>query len=50
MDLRSLTNDIEGISETYTSKYNIERTSDWFMLKLQEEVGEVTQAYLMMTQ
>ena len=49
ISLAEISEIIEQISSSYASKHNIERSSDWFMLKLQEEVGEVTQAYLMMT-
>ena len=49
MDLSRLTDDIDTVSINYTSKFNIQRTPDWFMLKLQEEVGELTQSYLMLT-
>jgi NTP pyrophosphatase (non-canonical NTP hydrolase) len=30
-------------------KHGIERDATWFLLKLQEEVGELTQAFLMKT-
>lgn len=48
MRLAQLSNDLEEISQGYTSAFNIQRTPDWFVLKLQEEVGELTQSYLMM--
>lgn len=38
--------DVEAVSEYYAERHNIDRTDDWFMLKLNEEVGELTQAYL----
>jgi NTP pyrophosphatase (non-canonical NTP hydrolase) len=47
MDIHELTEKIEKISENYSIKYQFERDSDWFVLKLQEEVGELIQAYLM---
>ncbi len=47
MDVHDLTEKIEKISENYSKKYQFERDSDWFVLKLQEEVGELIQAYLM---
>lgn len=37
------------MSTTYARKHDIERDARWFMLKLQEEVGELTQAFLMKT-
>jgi len=47
MDLKTLTENVEAISSAYAKKYDIERNSDWFILKLQEELGEVVQSYLM---
>ncbi len=49
MDIKTLTNDIEKISKSYAAKYGIKRDSDWFILKLQEELGELIQSYLMAT-
>jgi NTP pyrophosphatase (non-canonical NTP hydrolase) len=47
MDLRQLTDDVETISQRYAEVFNFERDDAWFLLKLQEEVGELTQAFLM---
>ena len=49
MDLRGLTSDVEAISERYAQAHDFVRDDAWFLLKLQEEVGELTQAYLMRT-
>lgn len=49
MDLRELSDEIEPISHRYADKLGIERDDTWFLLKLQEEVGELTQAFLMLT-
>jgi NTP pyrophosphatase (non-canonical NTP hydrolase) len=49
MDLPTLTAEIEAISVRYAEKYDIERDNNWFVLKLQEELGELIQSYLMMT-
>ncbi len=49
MDIKALTDTIENISTVYASKYGINRDSDWFILKLQEELGELIQSYLMKT-
>jgi NTP pyrophosphatase (non-canonical NTP hydrolase) len=49
MDLRLLTDDVETISRRYAEVYSFRRDDTWFLLKLQEEVGELTQAYLMRT-
>lgn len=34
------------MSDYYAKRHIIDRTDDWFVLKLNEEVGELTQAYL----
>ncbi len=49
MDLKQLSEEIEHVSQTYANTYNIERDGVWFVLKLQEEVGELIQSYLMLS-
>lgn len=49
MDLEHLSNEVEKVSQVYAEKFDIERDANWFILKLQEEVGELTQSYLMLT-
>lgn len=34
------------ISDIYAGKFNIVRDDDWYLLKLQEELGELSQAHL----
>ena len=46
MDLHPLQKDLETVSQIYARKFGIERTDDWLLLKLNEEVGELTRAYL----
>jgi NTP pyrophosphatase (non-canonical NTP hydrolase) len=47
MDLAQLSDDVEAISQRYAAHYGFRRDDTWFLLKLQEEVGELTQAFLM---
>lgn len=47
MDLLRLADDAEEISQGYAGRHGITRDAAWFLLKLQEEVGELTQAFLM---
>ncbi|AKU18118.1 MazG nucleotide pyrophosphohydrolase domain-containing protein [Luteipulveratus mongoliensis] len=47
MDIRELTAQVEQISQTYASRFDITRDDNWQILKLHEEVGELTQAHLM---
>jgi NTP pyrophosphatase (non-canonical NTP hydrolase) len=49
MDIQEITKEVEKVSNRYSEKYNIERDSSWFILKLQEELGELIQSYLMMS-
>ncbi|HEX6361101.1 hypothetical protein [Actinophytocola sp.] len=49
MDLARLSDDVEVISRGYARAHGITRDATWFLLKLQEEVGELTQAFLMRT-
>ena len=46
MDISALTEDVEAVSAHYANPHAITRTDHWFVLKLNEEVGELTQAYL----
>lgn len=47
MDLRSLEDGLEVVSRLYAERFGIDRDDNWFVLKLQEEIGELTQAFLM---
>lgn len=40
---------LQAISDRYERVYGIDRGGDWHLLKMQEEMGELTQAYLAMT-
>lgn len=46
MDISEYADRIERISAGYARTYDVERTPDWVLLKLTEEVGELTQAWL----
>ena len=49
MEIIDLSNKIERVSQLYAKKFGIKRQKSWFVLKLQEEMGELIQSYLMMT-
>jgi NTP pyrophosphatase (non-canonical NTP hydrolase) len=49
VDLDRLSDDVEVVSRGYARAHGINRDGTWFLLKLQEEVGELTQAFLMRT-
>ncbi|WP_420364440.1 pyrophosphatase [Curtobacterium sp. L3-7] len=46
MQIDELRDEVEQVSAFYAERHRIDRTDDWFVLKLNEEVGELTQAYL----
>ena len=46
VQINDLSDDVEAISAFYAQRHSIQRTDHWIMLKLNEEVGELTQAYL----
>ena len=47
--LADLTPLVVEVSDTYASRNAIGRDDDWYLLKLQEEVGELTAEYLKST-
>ena len=48
MDTNKLTEELEKVSQKYTEVFKVKRNGDWYILKLQEELGELIQSYLMM--
>ena len=46
LTLSGVSDAAEQISDIYAGKYDIDRNDDWFLLKLQEELGELSQAHL----
>lgn len=48
-NLDLLAKKFEKASDKYCTVYNIKRDDDWVLMKLQEEVGELFQAWLMHT-
>jgi len=49
VELADAQREVETISRVYARLHGIERTDDWAVLKLGEEVGELTRAYLAAT-
>ena len=49
MNIEQLSQEIEQVSRIYADEFSIERDANWFILKLQEEVGELIQSYLMLS-
>jgi NTP pyrophosphatase (non-canonical NTP hydrolase) len=46
MTLAEVSDGVGRVGDIYAGKYAIERDDDWFLLKLQEELGELAQAHL----
>ena len=49
MDLKALQADVLRISDIYAAEHGIDRDRDWALLKLQEELGELTAEHLRLT-
>src|ERR1700684_4347127 len=48
--LKQLSEAFERASQRYAAANAIARDDDWFLLKLQEELGELTQVWMKLTQ
>lgn len=46
MNLKDLQADVLRISDIYATEHDIDRDRDWALLKLQEELGELTAEHL----
>lgn len=46
MDIRELAEKIGAIGDLYARLFQVERSDDWYLIKLQEEVGELCAAFL----
>lgn len=49
MDITAAAQRINAISHRYAEVYGFERTDDWLVMKLQEELGELASAHLART-
>ena len=49
MDINELAKKVEEISKGYSDQFKINRDNDWFIFKIQEELGEMIKEYLMWT-
>ena len=49
MNLADLSRDVLRISDIYAAEHAIDRDRDWALLKLQEELGELTAEHLRLT-
>lgn len=49
LNLKALQADVLRISDIYAHEHGIDRSGDWAILKLQEELGELTAEHLRMS-
>ena len=49
LELKALQADVLRISDIYAREHNIDRSGDWALLKVQEELGELTAEHLRMS-
>ncbi|WP_237153514.1 MazG nucleotide pyrophosphohydrolase domain-containing protein [Oryzibacter oryziterrae] len=49
LNLNAMAERLEAISSRYAGAFGIDRSGDWFMLKVQEEMGELVQVHLAQT-
>ena len=49
LDLKALQAAVLRVSEIYAREYTIDRSADWALLKVQEELGELTAEHLRMS-
>ena len=49
MNLADLTTSVLRISDLYAAEHGIDRSGDWALLKVQEELGELTAEHLRMS-
>jgi NTP pyrophosphatase (non-canonical NTP hydrolase) len=50
MNLNEISERLGKVSDIYAEKFGIRRDDDWFVLKIQEELGELSSAYLKLMQ
>ena len=49
MNLNEISNLLGKVSDIYETRFGIERDRDWYLLKIQEELGELTKVFLQMS-
>ncbi len=50
MNLKEIELKLKQIIDGYSEKFAIKRDDDWYVLKIQEELGELTAAHLKLTE
>jgi NTP pyrophosphatase (non-canonical NTP hydrolase) len=50
MTIPELTQKVQRVADQYAKEFGVTYSDDWFLLKLQEELGEMTRAHLVRTE
>jgi NTP pyrophosphatase (non-canonical NTP hydrolase) len=50
MKLNEIGEKLQKVIEIYSDRFQIKRDTDWFILKIQEELGELVSAHLKLTE
>lgn len=50
MDLKEIEQKLKTVIDVYIEKFKIQHSDDWFVMKIQEELGELTSTHLKLTQ
>lgn len=50
MNLKTVEDNLSQVMAVYADKYSIQPSDDYYLLKIQEELGELSSAYLKLTQ
>jgi len=49
MEVKELANTIQTVADNYAKDFDVPYSADWFVMKLQEELGELVQAHLILS-
>jgi NTP pyrophosphatase (non-canonical NTP hydrolase) len=49
MSLKAVSDEVQKVCDLYAERCDIARDDDWFLLKIQEELGELAQVHLKLT-
>lgn len=49
MEIKQVEKNLKTIIDGYAQKFDIKRDDDWYVLKIQEELGELTSTHLKLT-
>lgn len=50
MNLSEISEGLQKVSDIYSDRFAIKRDTDWYILKIQEELGELVSSHLKLTE